>query len=246
VTSTVTFVNTDSRASQPDVSSEVAVAWPDVVRFVRQLSHDLRNNLNAMELQAAFVGELVEDAEAQSEVKRLRAMASELGATLQNVTAAMAPISLHSMPYKAAEFIEDLQQKIEKELPTESGKIKWEIEAGKGMLDIDPQLLQHAFVELFTNASRHGRSEDSMVAEVKNDDEKLVFKLREPKKSFAGSTEQWGQRPLQKLGHGHYGLGLYRARAILEAHGGSLKAQYDPPDSTLTTTVTLPVATSSG
>ena len=31
---------------------------PDVVKFLRQLGHDLRNHLNAAELQSAYVAEL--------------------------------------------------------------------------------------------------------------------------------------------------------------------------------------------
>ena len=38
-------------------------AWSDIVRFIRQLSHDLRNHLNAIELQSAYIGELERDEE---------------------------------------------------------------------------------------------------------------------------------------------------------------------------------------
>ena len=48
------------------------VPWNDVVHFVRQLSHDLRNHLNAIELQSTFLAELAEDAELKTEVGRLR------------------------------------------------------------------------------------------------------------------------------------------------------------------------------
>ncbi len=43
---------------RPDVSN---VAWSDVVHFIRQLSHDLRNHLNAIELQSAYISELERD-----------------------------------------------------------------------------------------------------------------------------------------------------------------------------------------
>jgi nitrogen-specific signal transduction histidine kinase len=50
-------------------------------------------------------------------------------------------------------------------------------------------------------------------------------------------------RPLVKIRHGHYGLGLYRARSIFEKHNGNLRAEFDPSTSFLVTTVTLPLRT---
>ena len=55
-------------------AAQIDVDWNDVVRFMRQLSHDLRNHLNAAELQVAYLNELAESAEMKEEVKRLREM----------------------------------------------------------------------------------------------------------------------------------------------------------------------------
>jgi K+-sensing histidine kinase KdpD len=41
--------------------------------------------------------------------------------------------------------------------------------------------------------------------------------------------------------HGHYGVGLHRARGIIEAHGGDLTAEHDSAAGALVTTVTLPI-----
>ena len=42
------------------------------MRFVRQLTHDLRNDLNAIELQSAYTAELEQNDELKSEIKLLR------------------------------------------------------------------------------------------------------------------------------------------------------------------------------
>jgi hypothetical protein len=97
-------------------TEDLQIPMPDVVRFVRQLSHDLRNHLNAAELQSAFVNEIAEDAEVKQEVQRLRAMLSEMGASLQRLTTSLAEVRLTEMPYPATAFIEDLQQKLALEL----------------------------------------------------------------------------------------------------------------------------------
>src|SRR5437667_44953 len=60
-----------STASEQHTDS-LSVSWTDNVRFVRQLSHDLRNHLNAAELQAVYISELTGDAELKTEIKRLR------------------------------------------------------------------------------------------------------------------------------------------------------------------------------
>src|SRR5205085_3517288 len=46
--------------SSQNLNHSSSVPWDDVVRFVRQLSHDLRNDLNALELQSAYIAELTQ------------------------------------------------------------------------------------------------------------------------------------------------------------------------------------------
>jgi len=219
---------------------------PDVTKFVRQLSHDLRNHLNAAELQSAYIAELTEQPELKEEVKRLRAMISEVGANLQRVTSALGTARLTVMPYGAADFIEDLRQKLAADYPDESTKIAWDVPAGDATLQIDPQLLQPALLELFANAFRHDRAPGVISTEARIENNRFVFTIREPKRSFQLSTENWGHEPFRTIGQGHYGLGLHRARAIIEAHDGQIRAHYDSPASSLTTTVVLPLAEAAG
>jgi K+-sensing histidine kinase KdpD len=214
---------------------------PDVVKFVRQLGHDLRNHLNAAELQSAYIAEIAGDPELQEEVKRLRAMISEVGASLQRVTSVLGAPRLTVMPYGAADFVEDLRQKLAADSPAESTKIEWNVQLGDATLQIDPQSLQPTLMELFANAFRHDRTEGIISVDARIMDKRFVFTIREPKGSFECSTENWGREPLRTVGQGHYGLGLHRSRAIIEAHDGQLNARYDPPSSFLITTVVLPL-----
>ena len=77
---------------------------PDVVKFVRQLSHDLRNHLNAAELQSAYIAEIAEDPELKEEIKRLRAMISEVGASLQRVTSALGAATIDADALRRGRF----------------------------------------------------------------------------------------------------------------------------------------------
>jgi len=223
---------------RPDVSN---VAWSDVVHFIRQLSHDLRNHLNAIELQSAYISELERDDEIKGEIKRLREMISGLTSTLQSLSNAVSAVKPNLISYPATDFMEDLREKINRDFAGETAEINWNVQLGDAMLSVDPQLLQETFIELFANAFRHDRGKGVLVATAKIDNNRFLFALEEPKGRFDLPTGNWGREPLRKISQGHYGLGLNRVRAIVEAHGGELYAQHDPEHSTLITRLSLPL-----
>jgi len=230
-----------SRSSEQPGNEPPSVRWPDMVKFVRQLGHDIRNNLNAVELQSAYLAELAEDTEMKNEIQRLREMISEVGANLQRLTAGLSQVSPTPISYPAADFIEDLQQKLAKDFAENAAKVAWDVQLKDAMLQIDPQLGQQAFLELFSNAFQHEHNIKTISAKACIDKDRFVFELHEPKARFELSTENWGREPLRNVSQGHYGLGLNRARSIAEAHGGDFRADYDRKTSTLVTKFTLPV-----
>jgi K+-sensing histidine kinase KdpD len=230
-----------SAAPESQIDS-LSIPWIDTVRFVRQLSHDLRNHLNAIELQSVYISELDGDAELEREIKRLREMISGLSSTLQKLSMGVGEVKPNLISYRAADFIEDLRKKIAHDFPTESAEINWDIHPGDAVLNIDPQLLQQAFTELLANAFQHDRGKGALVTMARIAGKRFVFTLREPKARFELCTEDWGREPLRNISRGHYGLGLNRVRLIMEAHGGKMHAQYDAKGSALLTTLALPLA----
>jgi K+-sensing histidine kinase KdpD len=222
-------------------SDSLSVPWIDAVRFVQQLSHDLRNHLNAIELQSAYISELDGSEELKGEIKRLREMISRFNAVLQKLTG-LGEVKPNLLSYQASDFVEDLRKTIGHDFPKESAEITWNIQGGNAMLNVDPQLLQQAFSEVFANAFQHDRGKGALIAAARIDGKRFVFALREPKARFESSTENWGREPFRRITRGHYGLGLNRVRIIMEAHGGEMHAEYDPKGSTLLTTLTLPLA----
>ncbi|MDQ6912985.1 MAG: hypothetical protein M3128_08945 [Verrucomicrobiota bacterium] len=231
-----------SQPSNPNNQADtLQIPLSRVIGFVRQLSHDLRNHLNAAELQAAYMNEVTTDAEMKSEVLRLRGMFSDMGSSLQKLSGALAEIRLTPMPYEAPAFMEDLRSRLQSQFPEEAKSVQWTVEVEKAQLNIDPQNLQAAFLELFGNAFQHSRSKEAMEASAAITASEFIFTLREPKTQFEGSTDKWGHEPFAKVMHGHYGLGLHRARSIIEAHGGQFEAQFDPARASLFTTIALPI-----
>jgi K+-sensing histidine kinase KdpD len=228
--------------SEEPRSDSPSVPWPDLVKFVRQLGHDIRNNLNAVELQSAYLAELAEEGELKSEVRRLREMISEIGTSLQKLSAALSQTKPNFISYRAADFIEDLKQKLAKDFPNDAGKVKWHVQPQDEHLHLDPQITQQALLELFANAFQHERNVKEITAKADIENSHLVFKLHEPKAKFELSTENWGREPLRHVGQSHYGLGLNRTRVITEAHGGKFGAEYNRTTSTLVTKLTLPIS----
>src|SRR6266496_4722378 len=163
-------------ATPEDRSESLSVPWPDSVRFIRQLSHDLRNHLNAIELQSAYIGELEGNAELKEEVNRLREMISGLTSTLQKLSGGVSDAKPNLISYRASDFVEDLRKKIADEFPGDSAEITWDVEAVDAVLDIDPLLLQQAFIELFANAFRHDRGKGTLVAAARIDKNCFVFR----------------------------------------------------------------------
>ena len=228
-----------SSSKQPPDKSP-SVPWPDIVKFVRQLSHDIRNNLNAVELQSAYLAELAEEGEIKGEIQRLREMTSQIGTSLQRLTAGLSQANPNLIPYPAADFVEDLKEKLTKEFPDNAGKVIWDVQLKDATLQIDPQLAQQAFLEIFGNAFQHERNLKAITARAYIANNRFVFELQEPKARFELSTENWGREPLRNVSQGHYGLGLNRARSVAEAHSGDFQAEYDQKTSMLITTMRLP------
>jgi signal transduction histidine kinase len=227
------------KASQ-DARDSLNVPWSDAIRFLGQLSHDLRNDLNAIELQSAYIGELEKNEEIQSEIKRLREMVSGMASTLQRLSRDVGEVKPNLISYRATDFMEDLRRKLDHDFPKQNTEITWDIQPGNAMLNVDPQLLQEVFTELFANAFRHDRGKGPLLAKGKIDNHQFLFTLHEPKDRFDLATQNWGREPLRKISLRHYGLGLNRVRAIVEAHGGEIYAEYNPNASALTTTLVLP------
>ena len=231
-----------TRNSLEAPTDSMNVPWSDLVRFVRQLSHDLRNDLNAIELQSAYIGELAEDQELTSEIKRLREVVSGMNSTLQLLSKAVGEVTPNLVTYPAGEFLTDMRTQIERNFPKEDHEITRDVQLQDQMLKVDPQLFQEVFVELFANAFQHDRGNGALVARATISDGTLVFSLQESKAVFSSDTRNWGREPLRHIKQRHYGLGLNRVRAIVEAHGGKLQAQHDPKAATLISTMTLPIS----
>ena len=232
-----------SKQTQP--ATQPSVPWENFVKFLRQLSHDLRNQLNAAELQGALIGEITTDPELKSEVARLRELVAKIGTSLQRLSTAVSEPRPTRLSYPVRDFVSDLQKKVAQDYPKESQHLTWDPTTNDAVLDIDPSLIEWAAVQLFDNAFRHSRTPGQIRVSTEMNGNRFSLLVHEPKETEMEDPSHWSI-PLRSIGNGHYNLGLPRARAILEAHGGDLTAEFDPDSSTLTSRITLPCSVKKG
>ena len=220
----------------------VNVPWERIEQFVGQFTHDIRNGLNAVELQLTFLAEISTDPEAADEVKRLRASLLEITRQLQAMRVTTGTITLHLLEYPAPDFLEDLRERLDRRHADTAARIQWNVEAvAGGSLAVDPELSMSALLELLVNASHFTTPGTPIRLDARTDANCLSLTIREQSAAPPQiSSQDWGRTPLLSGRRSAYGLGLFRARRIIEGQGGSLDSAYSTAEGTLTTTVTLP------
>ena len=218
------------------MDSAPEIPWKRVADFVRQHTHDVRNGLNSLDLETAFLNELVTEGEASASVgriqKQLRSLAVQLrfvSALFQNPQPVAGPISARVL----------LQIWREKHVAQQGSlEVRWVDELGDEEVSVDVEMLAKVFRELLANAAAFSTgSAVSITARAANG--RVVFELREPK-TEALDTSSWGQ-PLFTTRRGGYGMGLWAAHRMMQANGAALVQRYLPADGCLTTQLALAV-----
>ena len=232
-------------AENPAAPGAASVPWERVDRFIGQFTHDIRNSLNALELQLTFLGEISTDPDAVAEVKQLRATLGGLTRQLQAVKLKTGSVSPYTMEYPARDFLEDLRERFERLQSADAGRVSWEVSVDGAVLLVDPELSIGALLEMLGNSLYFGGpgGEVKFAAASLPQGGARVTLTQELPQAPTIPPGNWGREPLHTTRRNAYGLGMFRARRVLEAQGISLDAAWDPAGHLLTTTIGFPSPT---
>ena len=228
---------------KPASTENVTVPFDRVVGMVRHLTHEIRNGLNTLDLQAAFLQELVTDAEASPEVKRFRTMIGSTNKALQALSATFWLGQANPVTYSAKIFAEDFRNRIASVLP-EGGmrEIAWTETLGKESVSLDIEMIFRAFSEFLKNAFNFREKGGKIDVRILTEEGRFILELKETKSELASPPETWGCEPMVSTRRGGFGMGLFHARRILDAHHGTVDFAFDPAGQLLTTRLSLPLA----
>jgi len=226
----------------PARTEALQVPFERVVSMVRHLTHDARNGLNSVDLQAAYVAELVTDDETRAEVKQLRAMILNATKLFQSLSARFWVASPQFVTYSAPIFMEDFRDRLKRTLPDRADEIAWTEDIAELSVRVDVEMIFSGISEFFKNAFDFREAGQGIAAHAATKDGHFLIEIREGKTALSSPPAQWGVDPMVSTRRAGYGLGLFHARQILALHGADLAYDYDSAAGRLTTRITFPIA----
>ena len=206
---------------------------PQIAAFVRQHSHDLRNDLTGIELEAVLLTSIFPEGEAAEIVRRLRAQIRKVAADLQALAAHFA----EPKPARTLIAARELFRMWEKQSEPAGPNISWTESLGDTRVNVDAASLAGVFRELLTNAVKFGDGSPLAISAAA-DAGQAIFSLQEPKAKPVDPAA-WGQIPFISTKRSSYGLGLWEADRIVQANGGSVARACQ--NGQLITTLSFPV-----
>ena len=206
------------------------VPWAQVAGFVRQLGHDIRNDLNALSLEAALLKELVTDPEAVTSASRIQAQLREAANRLKDLSSRYALAHPQVTPHSLASLSSQL------ELVDGLKNVHWTTSASPRVVSTDPVLLGLALQEIVRNSAIHGKDAKVSVTVGEDGSGGGVVDIFEANTAFY----EWPATPFAAPRAGKYGAGLYMASLILHELGAQL--QRKEANGGMATRIVLPAA----
>lgn len=214
---------------------EPLVTWNRVAAFVRKHLHDVRNDLNSVDLEASLLSDMVPDGEAKTSVEHIQRQLRASALNLRQLSTCFQKYDPYPASIAASSLLQIWQEK--HEAMKGAPNVEWQDQSGEVKVKVDIQMMASVFLELLKNAATHSKHAPITISVQKQGD--LVrFEMRETKESPVDTTE-WG-KPFYSTERNTYGLGLWTVYNMVQVNEGEFQQQYIPAEKVLTSTITLP------
>lgn len=205
--------------------------------FLRQLSHDVRNDLNAMELLVSYVEYEKSGGDVGNALKQLHDAVRYGARRMLRVSRAVQFPDVEYIPYPVDIFLEDLKERVETERPEMVVRLVWERCESRDVAMVDAGLVLEAFLELLDNATAFSSCETLVHVKVESCDSGVKWSISQHAPECPPGHEGWGRLPLVSTRRSRYGLGLFWVRRVLKAHRASLAFVYHAAEQRLVTEI---------
>lgn len=224
--------------ARPQMPKKKPVPLEAVAKFVRQLSHDVRNELAVLDLQAGLLTPHVAAGDGAARLAELRRQITVTAANLRTLASRFTDSTPQPASWTARTLFEYCRDAASI-LGKEAADLAWTPELAEEKVTADIELFAAAWAELLRNALHFREPDAPLTVRAAAVDGHIVFALHESK-AAEPDFSAWGAAPFQTMRRGGYGLGLYCAQQAFAAQGAELSRSYDAKTSTLITTVALP------
>jgi signal transduction histidine kinase len=220
-------------AEDPIINIEAAAG------FVRRLTHDVRNTLNALDLQLLLLES--GDPVVKQGIDEARQMITVEARRLARVSSQFQVPEAQWVEYPVDELFQDLLPRMQKRFAKCMLRVAWPESVLGDLVKIDFELFAELFSELLLNALDHGACEGKVKVEIVRQAEAVMVLLTESLAQPKGDPADWGVVPFHPTAQGGYGLGLFYGRRLAQAMELELDFHYQAENALLTTALALPI-----
>ena len=186
------------------------------------ISHELRSPLSRLRLALEFVDD-------DDRKQNVRDELEEIDEIIGSLLEAERLNTRHAALMRSKVLIRELiEQLIETYFEKEQGRIDLHIDDASLEADVDHVRTALLLKNLVSNALRYSDKEEKVRISARRDDGKLIITVEDHGPGFsADQVARFGEPfyrgdPSRTRETGGYGLGIYLAKLVAEAHGGSL------------------------
>ena len=195
----------------------------------RMISHDLRAPLGIVLAQAKLIGRRNEGLDAiriraEAIATSAQRMASMLNDLVESALLDAGKLRLEKEPLDLGALVRELRGRLA--APYDGERIRVEAPSDLPRVNVDANRIERVFMNLFTNALKYSAPGSPVVVRLSCNAAEAVVEVEDEGQGIAAEDlPHLFERYFRALGtsrHEGMGLGLYTARRLVEAHGGTI------------------------